>query len=49
MIKTREDEKLVRLSRIVEDDDAVPDTELAESVVSTEPEVSPASDETGES
>lgn len=49
VIKTREDEKLVRLSRIVEDDDAVPDTELAESVVSTEPEVSPASDETGES
>jgi DNA gyrase subunit A len=49
VIKTREDEKLVRLSRIVEDDDAVPDTELAESVVSTEQEVSPASDETGES
>ena len=49
VIKTREDEKLVRLSRIVEDDDAVPDAELAEAVVSSEPEVSPASDETGES
>ena len=49
VIKTREDEKLVRLSRIVEDDDAVPDVELAEAVVSSEPEVSPASDETGES
>ncbi len=49
VIKTREDEKLVRLSRIVEDDDAVPDAELAESVASPEPEVSPASDDTGES
>ena len=49
VIKTREDEKLVRLSRIVEDDDAVPDAELAEAVVSSEPEVSPASDETGAS
>ena len=49
VIKTREDEKLVRLSRIVEDDDAVPDAELAEAVDSSEPEVSPASDETGES
>ncbi len=49
VIKTREDEKLVRLSRIVEDDDAVPDAELAESVASSEPEVSPVSDDTGES
>ncbi|WP_435211952.1 DNA gyrase subunit A [Luminiphilus sp. nBUS_16] len=49
VIKTREDEKLVRLSRIVEDDDAVSDAELAESVASPEPEVSPASDDTGES
>jgi hypothetical protein len=39
---------LVRLSRIVEDDDAVPDAELAESVASPESEVAPPSDETGE-
>ncbi|MBT5208408.1 MAG: DNA gyrase subunit A, partial [Halieaceae bacterium] len=32
VIKTREDEKLVRLSRIVEDDDAVPEAEAAETV-----------------
>ena len=48
VIKTREDEKLVRLSRIVEDDDAVPDAELAESVASPESEVAPPIDETGE-
>ena len=48
VIKTREDEKLVRLSRIVEDDDAVPEAELAESVASPESEVAPPSDETGE-
>ncbi|MDG1065200.1 MAG: DNA gyrase subunit A [Luminiphilus sp.] len=49
VIKTREDEKLVRLSRIVEDDDAVPEAELAESVDSPESEVPAANGDTGES
>jgi len=49
VIKTRDDEKLVRLSRIVDDDDAVPGEDLAESVVSAESEVSAADGDTGES
>ena len=49
VIKTRDDEKLVRLSRIVDDDDAVPGEGLAESVDSAESEVSAANGDTGES
>ena len=49
VIKTRDDEKLVRLSRIVDDDDAVPGEGLAESVDSAESEVSAAKGDTGES
>lgn len=49
VIKTRDDEKLVRLSRIVDDDDAVPGEDLAESVDSAESEVSAADGDTGES
>ena len=49
VIKTRDDEKLVRLSRIVDDDDAVPGEDLAESVASAESEVSAADGDTGES
>ena len=49
VIKTRDDEKLVRLSRIAEDDGAVLDEDLAESVDSPESEVSAANGDTGES
>ena len=49
VIKTREDEKLVRLSRIVEDDDAVPEAEAAETVGSPESGVPEANGDTGES
>jgi DNA gyrase subunit A len=49
VIKTREDEKLVRLSRIVEDDDAVPEAEAAETGGSPESGVPEANGDTGES
>ena len=49
VIKTRDDEKLVRLSRIVEDDGAVPVEDLAESADAPESEVSAANGDTGES
>ncbi|MDA7584943.1 DNA gyrase subunit A [Luminiphilus sp.] len=49
VIKTREDEKLVRLSRIVEDDGAVPVEDVAESADAPESEVSAANGDTGES
>ena len=49
VIKTRDDEKLVRLSRIVEDDHAVPDAESAESVTALESEVPADSGDSGES
>ena len=49
VIKTREDEKLVRLSRIVEDDDAVPEAEAAGTVGSPESGVPEANGDTGES
>ncbi|MDG1493536.1 MAG: DNA gyrase subunit A [Luminiphilus sp.] len=49
VIKTREDEKLVRLSRIVEDDDAVPEAEAAETAGSPESGVPEANGDTGES
>ncbi len=49
VIKTRDDEKLVRLSRIVEDDGAVPVEDVAESADAPESEVSAANGDTGES
>ena len=49
VIKTRDDEKLVRLSRIVEDDGAVPVEDMAESADAPESEVSAANGDTGES
>jgi DNA gyrase subunit A len=49
VIKTRDDEKLVRLSRIVEDDHAVPDAESAESVTALESEIPADSGDSGES
>ena len=49
VIKTRDDEKLVRLSRIVEDDGAVSVEDVAESADAPESEVSAANGDTGES
>ena len=49
VIKTRDDEKLVRLSRIAEDDGAVPVEDMAESADAPESEVSAANGDTGES
>ena len=49
VIKTRDDEKLVRLSRIVEDDGAVPVEDMAEPADAPESEVSAANGDTGES